>query len=60
MTLTDEDTSSKLDVDDVDRDFDAGFYDFVRPRLSQEELNERFAFHTCSQGLHISLYLLQS
>jgi hypothetical protein len=29
MTLTDEDTSSKLDVDDVDQDFDAGFYDFV-------------------------------
>ena len=29
MTLTEEDTSSKLDVHDVDRDFDAGFYDFV-------------------------------
>ena len=51
MTQTDEESSSKLDVDDVDRDFDAGFY---------EELNERFAFHTCSQGLCISLDVLQS
>ena len=56
MTLTEEDTSSKLDVDDVDRDL----WLCRRTRLSLEELNERFAFHTCSQRLHISLYLLQS